>query len=173
MSILESSDLLISGPFRMASAASSQSQPTAQSSSAQGHEGMVVDLEAREKRKAEIPVPSDSDDENLHATPAENPNPTAAMSVEDLVRYSIQQNEKHFNKLDKDMSKLQREGSETRKMAARAVTTAEDTRQKVDKLERRLNALEAKASRSPRPDPSPKPSFHRATTKVRMARTGR
>ena len=131
----------------MSAAASSHSQ--AQSAQAQEQEKMIVDLEAREKRKAEIPVPSDSEDDTLQATPAENPNPTAAMSVEDLVRYSIQQNEKHFHKLDKDMSKLQREGSETRKMAARAVTTAEDTRQKVDKLERRLNALEAKATAPP------------------------
>ena len=134
-------------PAMASGAPSSSSQ--AQAPQAQAHEGMVVDLESREKRKAEIPVPSDSDDDALHATPAENPNPTAAMSVEDLVRYSIQQNEKHFHKLDKDMSKLQREGSETRKMAARAVTTAEDTRQKVDKLERRLNALEAKANKPP------------------------
>ena len=56
------------------------------------------------------------------------------MTVEELVRFSIDQNERHFQKLDRDISKLQREGTDTRKMAARAVTTAKETKTRVDTI---------------------------------------
>ena len=102
----------------------------------------------KRKTPEAVPVRSDSED-SLLATPLENPNPSPAMTVEELVRYSISQNERNFKKLDKDMAKLQREGAETRKMAARAVTSAEDTRQRVDKIEHRLAQLEAKTSHPP------------------------
>ena len=60
------------------------------------------------------------------------------MSLDDLVRvFSITQNEKNFRKFDKDLSKLQRERTETRKMAARAVTTGKETKTRVDTTDKK------------------------------------
>ena len=140
----------------MAASGSSQSSqpiPTQPNS----EQAMNVDESHPQKRKAGIPVPSDSEEDGPVGTPVNNPNPTAAMSVEDLVRFSIAQNEKHFNKLDQDISKLQREGSETRRMAARAVTSAEKTKGRVDKIEKRLAQLETQQLKTP-PSHAPAPS---------------
>ena len=126
---------------------------------------MLVDETGRDKRKAEnLPVPVDSDDEAPKATPAQNPNPTEAMTMEQLLRFSIDQNEKHFSKLDRDINKLQREGSETRRMAARAVTSAEDTKVRVDKIEKRLAQLESQP---------PKPAHAPPTTNPTQPSSGR
>ena len=135
-------------------AASASSQNLSQRNPENVDDSMLVDQAEREKRKAETtPVAVESDDDDaLQGTPLQNPNPPAAMTVEQLLRYSIDQNEKHFKKLDRDMSKLQREGSETRKMAARAVTSAEDTKNRVDRIEKRLTQLETQ-TRNPAPVP--------------------
>ena len=113
---------------------------------------MVVDESSGEKRKAADPVDVHSDDESPKATPVQNPSPAPSMTVEELVRYSIEQNEKNFRKVDKDMAKLQREGTETRRMAARAVTSAEETKQRVDRLEKRLAQLETQPPKPTNPN---------------------
>ena len=101
---------------------------------------MNVDETAREKRKADPPVPIDSDDDLAIQGTAETPqNPPPAMSLDELVRFSITQNEKNFKKLDRDLTKVQKEGAETRRMAARAVTSVEETKTRVDAMEKRPN----------------------------------
>ena len=153
----------------MMAAAGSQQIPVPKSPNPiQDGETMAVDQVARDKRKAETPVAVNSDDENPKATPVQNPNPVPSMSVEELVRYSIDQNEKHFSKLDKDMAKLQREGSQTRRMAARAVTSAEETKQRVDRLEKRLSQLETQP-----PKPGLTPKTHHQQPKTLDAQIGR
>ena len=119
-------------------------------SSLQGEGPMLVDESGRDKRKASTqndPIDVDKADEiPSKASPIQVENPTAAMTLDELVRFSITQNEKNFGKLDRDLGKLQREGAETRKMAARAVTTTEETKQRVDGIEKRLAKLEDKVA---------------------------
>ena len=99
-----------------------------------------------EKRKA-------TGQEDIEGTPAEQENPLPQMSLDDLVRYSITQNDKRFNKLDRDMDKIQKEGADTKRMAARAVTSAEEAKTRVDQMEKRLAALETKVANPTFPTP--------------------
>ena len=77
---------------------------------------MEIEHMGREKRKADT-QPINVDDENSKAEPHASPRELPTMSVEQLVRYSIEQNEKNFSKLDRDITHLQKEGAETRRMA--------------------------------------------------------
>ena len=153
------------GARKMASAGSHENPAKDNSESP-----MLVDEGPREKRKAQTQKDLiDVDDETASAIPVAPDNPPATMTLDELVRFSITQNEKNFQKMDREMGKLQRDGAETRRMAARAVTTTEETKQRVDGIEQRLAKLEDKVAN---PTPSALRPQSQTTPKEDTARNG-
>ena len=111
---------------------------------------MDVDLESH-KRKAEESHIQDLTIGEVVPQRLAVPNPQ--MSLDELVRLSIFENTRRFDTLQADNTrrfralqaesgKRQKEGTETRKMAAKAVVTAEETKNRMDTTERRSIALD-------------------------------
>ena len=105
---------------------------------------MVVDEENR-KRRAEEGEEGEADEEEIPVPTEKIDPPQKVLTLEDIMstlNRGMTQNQNNFDRLDRRVSAMQAEVNETKDIAAKATTIANDTRQQMTALERRVANLE-------------------------------
>ena len=97
----------------------------------------VREQESGEDQHEEIPVPTE-----MPEGPSQPASPLTLQDIFELMQKGMSRNETNFDRIDRRVSTMQNEIKETKDIAAKATTIANDTKTQLTALERRVAQLE-------------------------------